>query len=238
MTIQLLLAALLAVAAPLRLHASVLTTPLGLTSGDQYRIVFVTSTRTDGLSADIADYNSFVNNAAQAGSQLGSLGATWRAIASTDSVDAIVNIGGSSNVPIYLLDGTLVATGTADLFDGSIAAPIWLDENGNIQAMNVWTGSLSDGTVNPGFGLGCTLATCSQGGTGIDTTPEVGVSLRADSVWLDAGPGVGSQNGSLYGISDPITVPGAAPEPSSFLLLAGAMALLAWRRRRRASAVG
>ena len=48
----------------LSLQAQVTTVPTGLNGGDQYRLVFVTSTTRDATSSDIADYNAFVNYAA------------------------------------------------------------------------------------------------------------------------------------------------------------------------------
>jgi len=38
--------------------------PTGLVDGDTFRLVFLTSTTTDATSTDIADYNTFVNTAA------------------------------------------------------------------------------------------------------------------------------------------------------------------------------
>ena len=50
--------------------------------GDQYRFAFVTSTTRNATSTVIADYNTFVQNAANA-SSLGLSGATWKVIGST-----------------------------------------------------------------------------------------------------------------------------------------------------------
>ncbi len=64
--------------------AAILTPP-ALAPGTQYRIVFITSTSRDAQSTLIADYNTFVNNAANAGgSLLQPLMATWSVIGSTD----------------------------------------------------------------------------------------------------------------------------------------------------------
>ena len=52
------------------------------------------------------------------------------AIASTDTTDARDNIGDPSAL-IYRLDDTRIADDEADLFDGSIAAPLNIDEAGN-----------------------------------------------------------------------------------------------------------
>ncbi|MBL8177022.1 MAG: hypothetical protein JNK48_20280 [Bryobacterales bacterium] len=47
---------------------------------------------------------------------------------------------------IYRLDGTLVANGAADLFDGSILAGIVITELDTINNNSVWTGTQADGT--------------------------------------------------------------------------------------------
>src|SRR5689334_8868782 len=80
---------------PLTISASpVELVPPGLQAGDQYRLVFVTSSVTAATSSDISYYDNFVNNAANAsGSLLQPLGATWQAIASTEAVSAADHIG-------------------------------------------------------------------------------------------------------------------------------------------------
>jgi hypothetical protein len=58
--------------------------------GDQYRLIFITSTTTDATSADIATYNAFVQGVAAAAG-LGD--ATWNMVGSTVTVDARDNTG-------------------------------------------------------------------------------------------------------------------------------------------------
>ncbi|MBI1923977.1 hypothetical protein HYR99_06980 [Candidatus Poribacteria bacterium] len=81
-----------------------ITVPTSLTPGAQYRLAFVTSTTRDALSSNIADYNTFVSNAANAVPELAALGTTWRAIASTLTSDARTDFFHS--VPIFLLNDT------------------------------------------------------------------------------------------------------------------------------------
>ena len=88
-----------------------------LTPGSQYRLVFVTSGARDVTSTNIEDYNQFVNNAAQASTNLNTALTTagltpsainWTAIGSTATVNARVNTATRStdpNVPIYRVDG-------------------------------------------------------------------------------------------------------------------------------------
>ena len=44
--------------------ATIVTLPTGLNPGDQYRLVFLTSTERNATSSDIAVYNAFVTAAA------------------------------------------------------------------------------------------------------------------------------------------------------------------------------
>ncbi len=110
--------------APTVASAQIVTTPVGLSPGDQYRLGFVTITKRDASSSNIADYNDFVTTAANSEPDLLALGATWTAIGSTSTVDARDNTGTnptSTGVPIYLLDGiSKIADNNADLWDGSI----------------------------------------------------------------------------------------------------------------------
>jgi len=211
--------------------------PGGLNAGDQFRYVFITSTERDAISANIADYNAFVNSAAANNANifnnpLLSTGFGFNAIASTSGpdpnnhVDAIDNTGtnaGGVDVPIFLLDGTQVATGNADLWDGSISAAINVDESLNTGVNeSVWTGSFTNGTSGGSFGLGQSTSPFIS---------RVGFSSFTNGIWiLDNTDAVGNNN-HLYGLSDPITVL-AVPEPAVPSLLAFvSMSVLGLRRR-------
>ena len=120
---------------------------------EPFHWVFVTSMARDALDTDIAQYDAFVQAAADAGSETGPLQLTWKAIASTDDVDAKdhVNVQGA----IYLLDETLIADDAAHLWgtdpDGTsvqLHAAITRDENGDDYGLGynpVWTGTNADG---------------------------------------------------------------------------------------------
>ncbi len=102
--------------------AAIITLPTSLNLGDEYRLAFVTSGTRDATSSDIADYNTFVTNAANAVPALASLGTTWTAIGSTATVDARDNTntvpstvnGGSVGVPIFLLNDTKLVDSNND----------------------------------------------------------------------------------------------------------------------------
>lgn len=95
----------------------VIIPPPGLESGDEYRLAFVTSGVRRATSTDIEFYNDFVNlEASRANSIISALDIEWKAIVSTDEVDARDNTNtnwletGDVGVPIYRVDGERVAS--------------------------------------------------------------------------------------------------------------------------------
>ncbi len=203
--------------------------PPGLNAGDQYRLVFVTSTDMDATSSDIADYNSFVNAAAAARNAIDPdfPASGWTAIASTVFVDASANTdtsplpGDPHGLPIYRVDGALVARDNMDLWDGRIESPIRIDESGAVRDTFVWTGTAAEGNGLSPLGGGVQVMT--------------GVSDASDSWWTYSYTEDMREANSLYAISSPITV----PEPSAFMCLAlmglGWVGVVAVRKRRARS---
>ena len=125
----------LLVGAPAAAQANVFVQP-NLPVGSAYRLIFLTSSQTDGSSPDITVYNTMVTNAAANNPLLPA--ATWRAIVSTPTINAIDNIActpSCSSDPIYLVTGSEVATSTADLFDGTVLTPISITESGSTTGM-------------------------------------------------------------------------------------------------------
>lgn len=214
-----------------------ISTPAGLSPGDQYRLVFVTSGVNTAASTDIADYNSFVSNAANSVAALAALGATWTAIASTAIIDARDNtetnpFEDGPGVRIFDTRGNVIATDNADLWDGTIP-PIGiryaetgasLPSAGGTVAL-VWTGTTGGGEEGFFGGLGSTFSSTGDAISG--------------SGWVFAFnlPIYQLDRYRFYGISSVITVPGQGiPEPTSLLLFgAGLMGLrLITLRRGRA----
>jgi hypothetical protein len=212
-----------------RSAASIITVPPGLSVGDTYQLVFITSTTDAATSSNIADYNAFVTGvAAPVTAALALLGdsVTWTAIVSTATVSAAANIGTSTD-EIYLLNGNEVADGTAGLFSGSLDNAIDIDENGATKPAGalVWTGSTSSGGIAPGNGaLG-------------STKPEQGVDSDTNSSWIQNGTATSPDTShDLYAISSVLTVPDppSVPEPSTIGMAAlGGMLLFLARRRRQ-----
>lgn len=218
--------------------AAIQTQPASLMPGDQYRLVFVTSSGSNQSSTDIAFYNTHVSNVANSVPALASLSVDWKAIGSTSAVNARQNTGtdptpaGPTGVPIFLVDGTLFATNYDDLWDGSpIGQNLNITETGNPLTQTnhstpngwVWTGSDNFGFTYFGqfggpLGSGPTTAVGnSKPNGGVDT------SGGADG-WMFDTTAHNSHTASFYAMSGVLTVPGdpnVVPEAASVLTWLG-----------------
>jgi autotransporter-associated beta strand protein len=152
---------------------TITTVPSGLSEGNQYRLMFVTTAEAYGRwSADnnsgfstIAQYNTFAANSANSVPALAALGTTWTAVVATETpppgggtfANARTNTGttGTGGVPFYNLNNQQLAANNGDLWDGTIAVPVNYTELGVISALQynsqqmVWTG-VSDATTGVG----------------------------------------------------------------------------------------
>lgn len=207
--------------------------PAGLSPGNHYRLVFLTTDTVDAGSSVIGTYNTLVNTDAGLNSLLPAT--TWSAIGSTATVNAVTNINcvGCNSDPIFLVNGTQVGASSASLFDGGTNAgsqlsPINVTESGAGLSTYVWTGSNSDGTAadTTSGGLGALGSSNGQAIVGSATNFNYGGGinvLRQDT--LNSFP--------LYAISGELTVQ-AVPEPmSASLLLVGGVGTGLLRRLRR-----
>ena len=99
--------------------------PDGLGVGDEFRLMFVTSTKRDGATYRPYTYDAHVGNAAAAGhSAIQAYSAHFRALVCTTLTTARDNTGTTytstdRGVPIYWLDGPKVADDYADFYDGT-----------------------------------------------------------------------------------------------------------------------
>jgi hypothetical protein len=236
-TLAVVLAATAAVATPITLTAP---GDPSLNPGDQFRFLFVTSGSIDATSADIATYNSFVT--AQAGGAT-YRGATvnWKAIASTDTVDARDNVGGfGTAVPVYLVNGTQVAadmthdmSGLGDgLWNSDLFAAAGIGIDSTPVSSTVWSGSYYDGTKNSPDGL---YPLGNADGSNFAITGRSGFA----GGWVTISLASLATQYPMYGLSEALTV-APVPEPSSMALAAfgiAAAGLAAWRRKGRTSPV-
>ncbi len=211
--------------------AEIIVQPEGLEIGDQYRLVFVTSTTTTATDTTAEYYNTFVQNVANSVPELAALGVTWKVLGNLNGIDPKTNTGtgGLEVIPTYRLDGTVFATSYPDLWDAP-SVPVLYNELGQ-QVINspqevgrVWTGmgeALSVPSWNAGGYIG-------NGGAGGSTGAG-----RPDNAWYTYGwyGLANTQSQHLYAMSDVITVP--IPEPASVLLLLSALGGLLMIRRHR-----
>ena len=103
--------------------------PTGLSTGDKFRLLFLSSTKRNASSSDIADYNTFIQTRAAAGhTDIQDYSADFRAVGCTADTDARDNTKTTytttdKGVPIYWLNGAKAADQYEDFYDGS-----WDDE--------------------------------------------------------------------------------------------------------------
>ena len=187
--------------------------PTGISAGDGFRLLFVTSQTRDATSTDIDDYNEFVQMAAAAGHEdIQPYSALFRALGSTSDVDAIDNTAtthttAQPGVPIWWLNGPEAADDYGDFYDGS-----WdnrdpgRNESGSEvdfgDTDQVWTGTENDGTA--------TIPILGSVGTTTYATPGVGTNLH-----FVGGAASSSEAKPLYGLSFVLHVVAAPPAVDS-----------------------
>jgi len=197
-------------------------------AGDTYRFAFTSSGLTTATSPDINYYNTFVQNLANASPlNVGAAqGATWKAIASTASVDARDNtstniaVNGSGEA-IYLLDGTtIVATDYAHLW-GSGGPSVGLPD-GHTNAINktellttpsnagttwgdVWTGTHRYAYPDSNYGTEDATGAGPLGDP--DRDAERGLwPATSGTHWIWRWGGPTDYELPIYALSDPLTV--------------------------------
>lgn len=191
--------------------------PPGLNPGDSYRILVVTQAMRDATSANIADYDAFVQ-ADVAASPLASISTNWRALASTPGVEAYAHTETDPNnqgVPVYLPNGIKITDDYNDLWDGNIQNAPNITTMGNAPANDrIWTGtSVYWGTAQAPLGN----SDPTYGGNSLSGDPGF-----TGQIWMWANYLPQTQLHPLYAISDVITIAGHAerlgtpPMPDAF----------------------
>ena len=137
--------------------------PLGLGAGETFRLLFITDDWRDASATDIADYDAHVRDAALGGhADIRRYGDQFRVVGSTAAVDARdhtrtnPNEAGHPDVPIYWLNGELVAANNAGFWSDTWENWAQADrrfESGrrDTDADWPWTGTRTDGAkeANP-----------------------------------------------------------------------------------------
>lgn len=202
-------------------------TSLPWAEGDQYRLMFVSSTTVrDVTSTVITDYNAalttFANNAG--------LDGNWTVVGSTAAVNARVNTSttGNGGVGIFALDGiSKIADNYADLWDGSLDNVILTEAGTAPGNYNVAVGTFATGQTDTDRPLG-----------DIDASDlnriQAGVTNNTSFRWARVWNVDGTQNQYFYAMSDILTVQNvvAVPEPSAVGLVGFAGIAFLLRRRR------
>jgi hypothetical protein len=189
------------------------TAPAGLNESDTYQLVFVSSTTRNATSNDIADYDTHVQNAANAAGIGTSVSVTWKAMASINVPLVHAQNHVSVTAPVYLVNGTKVASAGA-FWSQTHDAAINIDENGSGRVSNVWTGSNWEGYRNNG-GLG------TSGGVNDPKQSVFGLSDVTGQTWAgEAGLLVQTTSLPFYAVSQVLTVVnGGTPVPAGTLIM-------------------
>ena len=214
--------------------ADVIRQPPELRSGDRYRLVFLTSTKRDALSSDIADYDAFVQAAVDASPEISKWGLAWNAIGSTAEVDARDHVnahpGVDESAAVYRIDGSLFSVNYGQFWNGDFNVDpsnairvnefgewvMWGDEG----TIPVWTGTFSGG-IGDGNELG-------------SSQPVIGRAEQVAQNWLSSSSDHALLELPIYAISEVLV---AVPEPNCgtcvVLVLFVASQSRRERRRRR-----
>jgi len=191
--------------------ATVWYQPTGLSPGDEYQLVFVTSKSTGATSHDLSYYETFVNDVAANDTELAEI--NWHPIVSTNSSDA--RDTAMVHGPVYNLDDNLVAHSFSDWWRAFHWAPIHITEKGDPLLYPVWTGTDTDGTA-ASFPVGGGSATFGYSGSILTT-------------WINQGAADAVFSYPLYALSDPITV---VPLPGAVWLLGSGLSFVFLFRRK------
>ena len=170
-------------------------TPAGLNPGDQFFVIFATSTTTPATSPVIATYDAFVTVAAS-GITYGGANPTWRVYGRTAADDNILSFFIGSALPVYLLNDVLIGA-SATTFAGSGPTPtpfLTIEENGS--------------TVTP---VGTQIWVGKTFGNQLGTfAPEYGVATNPLVLWYDTNTQFNTVSLGLYGFAK-LTVRQIAP---------------------------
>ena len=133
--------------------------PSAIGPGDQFRLIFVSSSKRNATASAISTYDTHVQSAAASGhSAIQSFSSQFKALGCTASVDARDHTSttyttSDKGVPIYWVNGGKVADDYEDFYDGNWDNNTPKEEDGT----NATTSQGSSGSVHTG---------CDSDGTG------------------------------------------------------------------------
>ena len=164
--------------------------PSGLQEGDQFRLLFISSTHRNASPSEIATYNTWVQDLAANGhTDIQDYSSSFRAVGSTEAMDARDNTGttytsSDKGVAIYWLGGNKVADDYEDFYDEDWDEEAAMkNESGTAETgVSAWTGSDHDGTEM------------------LQGTPETSRALgNSNNAWVRFGKTDSTSHGPLSG---------------------------------------
>lgn len=203
--------------------------PNGLQPGDAYHLAFVTGGTRWANDDDIEIYNDFVREQAALNPEVTGVseGVDWYVIGSSPLVHARENA--LVQAPVFLLDGTRVADGFDDLWDGDLLAPINVNQFLMKLETHVWTGSQDDGFRDDLSELGNGRPMLGRSDA-FEGHTDIGFS-GVKSGWLQFETRAAENARPFYALSAKIVV---VPEPSGILLAVWVVVVsLRFRNRER-----
>ena len=194
--------------------------PAGFTTGDEFRMLFLSSTKRNGGSHNLSVFDTFIKDLAGAGHpDIQAYKEGFKVVGCTDLVDANEHTGtiyspAAPGVPIYWLNGNKVANDYADFYDGN-----WDDEANDKNEFGEngfdtsrennypYTGCDHDGTQSPTtIGLSNALGyPWIRVGQPNDSAANAG-PLSSDNAVPGQNPPPGSVNHPFYGLSETFVV--------------------------------
>jgi hypothetical protein len=108
----------------------------------------------------------------------------WTAWLSDNTADAVDRIFDSGGKPYQTIDGTIIADNLADLTDGTLDAPIIIDEAGNEVTfeLDVWSATDANGQYS-------TQGTCVNWSDPAPGKAGIGTAGATDEKWTNKGGG-------------------------------------------------
>lgn len=194
------------------LDAPAALVPAGLNPGDQFYVMFKSTSKIIG-NKTVVEYNNLVNADADANNIGPASGLTWSAFMNHADLDLDVETATEQTLslfaaniaaPIYTTVGGQISVNRADLFDGTIETAILYEADGvTVDIDFVWTGSSATGEVNLPLGNGANT----------QVTEGVANASIVDNRWIDDTSPVEKTigPGRIYAVSPLLVVPVIAP---------------------------
>jgi|GEM_PF-1529063 len=195
------------------------STESSATTLSEWRRIFVTSTTYTGNLGGLSGADTSCQTRANALS----LGGTWKAWLSSETVNASDRLY-HDTVAYINMNSDKVADNWTDLTDGSLDGAIQYNESGVVASGQAWTGSYSSGLSY--FSQDCTAWTSTTGVTG--DAGLSGIVTSSTGTWSYNGTNSCNTSLPLYCVEQP---PITAPEaPQSLLAIVGNQQLtLTWQ---------